>query len=118
MADVLIETAVPILLLMITGFLSRKFGILKQGDERVLSAYIYFFALPALFIVDLAETIFNYCKWNYEDPQCQIFDLDGDQIKDFDDNCPITPNPDQVDFDGDGEGDVCDADVYGYSAPN
>jgi len=58
MADVLIETAVPILLLMITGFLSRKFGILKQGDERVLSAYIYFFALPALFIVDLAETIF------------------------------------------------------------
>ena len=58
MADVLIETAVPILLLMITGFLSRKFGILQQGDERVLSAYIYFFALPALFIVDLAETIF------------------------------------------------------------
>ena len=58
MTDVLIETAVPILLLMITGFLSRKLGILKQGDERVLSAYIYFFALPALFIVDLAETIF------------------------------------------------------------
>ena len=58
MADALIGTAVPILLLMGIGFLSRKFGILKLGDERVLSAYVYFFALPALFIVDLAETTF------------------------------------------------------------
>jgi len=40
------------------GFLSRKFGVLKLGDERVLSAYVYFFALPALFFVDLAETSF------------------------------------------------------------
>jgi len=44
---------------MTIGFLSRKFRILKQGDERVLSAYIYFFALPALFIADLAETTFE-----------------------------------------------------------
>jgi len=58
MADPLIGTAVPILLLMCTGFLSRKFGILKSGDERVLSAYVYYFALPALFIVDMAETTF------------------------------------------------------------
>jgi predicted permease len=59
LADALIGTAVPILLLMTIGFLSRKFGILKHGDERVLSAYVYFFALPALFIVDLAETTFE-----------------------------------------------------------
>lgn len=59
MADALIGTAVPILLLMTIGFLSRKFGILKNGDERVLSAYVYFFALPALFIADLAETTFE-----------------------------------------------------------
>ena len=58
MADALIGTAVPILLLMVIGFLSRKFGILRQGDERVLSAYVYFFALPALFLIDLAETSF------------------------------------------------------------
>ena len=58
MADPLIDSAVPILLLMGVGFLSRKFGVLKQGDERVLSAYVYFFALPALFLVDLAETAF------------------------------------------------------------
>ena len=58
MADVLIGTAVPILLLMGIGFLSRKIGILKLGDERVLSAYVYYFALPALFLIDLAETRF------------------------------------------------------------
>jgi len=58
MADVLIGTAVPILLLMGIGFLSRKIGILKQGDERVLSSYVYYFALPALFLVDLAQTRF------------------------------------------------------------
>ncbi|MGD9131749.1 MAG: AEC family transporter [Candidatus Bathyarchaeota archaeon] len=58
MADALIGTAVPILFLMGTGFLSRKFGVLKHGDERVLSAYVYFFALPALFFIDLSETSF------------------------------------------------------------
>jgi predicted permease len=58
MVDALIGTAVPILFLMGTGFLSRKVGILNQGDERVLSAYVYFFALPALFFIDLSETIF------------------------------------------------------------
>ena len=58
MADALIGTAVPILLLMGIGFLSRKFGFLKLGDERVLSAYVYFFALPALFFIDLSETSF------------------------------------------------------------
>ena len=58
MDSALIGTAVPILFLIGIGFLSRKFGILKLGDERVLSAYVYYFALPALFFVDLAETSF------------------------------------------------------------
>ena len=58
MADALIGTAVPILLLMGIGFLSRKFGVLKAGDERVLSSYVYYIALPARFIVDMAQTTF------------------------------------------------------------
>lgn len=41
------------------GFFSRKIGILKLGDERILSAYVYYFALPALLFVDLAKTTFN-----------------------------------------------------------
>ncbi len=58
MSNALIGTAIPILLLIGIGFLSRKLGFLRSGDERVLSAYVYYFALPALFFVDLAETSF------------------------------------------------------------
>jgi len=35
-------------------------------------------------------------------------DTDGDGIPDALDNCPFTPNPDQLDTDGDGIGDACD----------
>ncbi len=41
---------------------------------------------------------------------CGCPDADGDGICDADDNCPFVTNPDQSDFDGDGLGDVCDAD--------
>jgi hypothetical protein len=36
-------------------------------------------------------------------------DRDGDGISDSLDNCPMRANPDQADFDSDGEGDACDA---------
>jgi hypothetical protein len=35
-------------------------------------------------------------------------DADGDRVGDSLDNCPATPNPDQLDADGDGTGDVCE----------
>ena len=35
-------------------------------------------------------------------------DSDGDGVSDDSDNCPATPNPDQLDSDGDGIGDACD----------
>ena len=54
-----IQTVLPILLLIGAGILSRKIGILKSGDERVLSAYIYYFALPALFFINLSEIVIN-----------------------------------------------------------
>lgn len=50
-----VRTIVPIALLIGAGFSSRKMGFLKRGDERVLSAYLYYFALPALFFVNMAE---------------------------------------------------------------
>ena len=56
--NIVIRTIIPILLLIGMGFFSRKMGILKSGDERVLSAYVYYFALPALFFVNMTETKF------------------------------------------------------------
>lgn len=37
-------------------------------------------------------------------------DFDGDGVLNADDNCPIVPNPDQTDADGDGVGAACDPD--------
>jgi photosystem II stability/assembly factor-like uncharacterized protein len=37
-------------------------------------------------------------------------DDDDDGVLDADDNCPLIPNPEQEDTDGDGQGDVCDTD--------
>ena len=49
---------------------------------------------------------FNINKISIVEPP----DADADQVPDRVDNCPLTPNTDQVDHDGDGAGDVCDAD--------
>ena len=37
-------------------------------------------------------------------------DSDNDGVPDAEDNCPATTNPNQADFDGDKQGDVCDPD--------
>ena len=38
----------------------------------------------------------------------EFIDLDGDGFTDITDNCPSTPNPNQLDTDEDGTGDTCD----------
>ncbi|HUS79062.1 MAG TPA: AEC family transporter [Patescibacteria group bacterium] len=50
-----IRTVFPILTLIALGYLGRRQGFLKKGDERVLSVYLYYFGLPALLLIDLSE---------------------------------------------------------------
>ena len=45
-------------------------------------------------------------------------DSDGDGVPDGSDNCPTIANLDQADFDGDGDGNLCDDDRDGDGAPN
>jgi len=59
MDSIVFKTVIPIFFLIGAGCLSRKMGLLKAGDERVLSAYVYYFAMPALTLVNLAETEFT-----------------------------------------------------------
>jgi len=54
-----LRTILPIFSLIGLGYLSRRRGLLRGGDERVLSAYIYYFGLPALIIVDLAGVVLD-----------------------------------------------------------
>ncbi|MBP8809885.1 MAG: hypothetical protein KBG48_19665 [Kofleriaceae bacterium] len=49
---------------------------------------------------------------------CGGFDGDGDGLTSEQDNCPLDYNPDQADCDGDGRGDVCDANSGNYQVVN
>lgn len=65
-------------------------------------------------------TFFNE-TWKYACDVCPFDpedDADGDGICESDDNCPITPNPDQADLDEDGVGDACDPDIDGDGVEN
>ena len=52
------------------------------------------------------------------DPLNPITDMDGDGILDSLDNCPLSYNPDQLDTDLDGEGNICDLDDDNDGVPD
>jgi hypothetical protein len=51
-------------------------------------------------------------------PGTTIPDGDGDGVLDSVDNCPTTPNTDQLDSDGDGQGNACDSDDDNDGVPD
>jgi hypothetical protein len=92
----------------------------RFGEQHVISANAM---LPrAVYAADMdqdgdldilsASNRDNKISW-YKNDYITLIDTDGDGIFDIKDNCPALANTDQADFDRDGFGDVCDADVDG-----
>ncbi|MFP4180300.1 MAG: AEC family transporter, partial [Spirochaetaceae bacterium] len=46
-------STLPMIILIGLGYLSRKTAVFRDGDVRVFSSYVYYFALPSLFISNL-----------------------------------------------------------------
>jgi MYXO-CTERM domain-containing protein len=63
-----------------------------------------------------AEETGWYCTGDA--PSTCVPDRDEDDVADDGDNCPFVANPDQGDIDGDGQGDLCDADRDGDGIDN
>jgi hypothetical protein len=60
---------------------------------------------------DLTEEMLVFLNAEFDPSVCEdpVFeDADGDRVVDSEDNCPNMANPDQLDTDGDGTGDVCE----------
>lgn len=71
--------------------------------------------------ISVRPVIVSFCTDQPTDPNCGGFtpgDRDGDGVDDPADNCPETPNPDQIDTDGDGIGDACDDDSDNDGIPD
>ena len=90
-----------------SGTFVTKWGSKGSGDGQFESPHDV--ALDADGYVYVADTD-NYRIQKFME------DSDGDGIPDLSDNCPNIYNPDQVDSNGDGIGDVCEATLIQLSS--
>ncbi|RED54348.1 AEC family transporter [Aestuariispira insulae] len=60
----LLNVAIPVFAIMLTGFLCGRFRILGQDSTAALNGFVYYVALPALFFISMArapmDDIFNW----------------------------------------------------------
>ena len=61
------------------------------------------------FILDISASLESDFDGDGFGDETQDSDDDADGVADVSDNCPLTPNADQLDSDGDGQGNACDA---------
>lgn len=56
---VVLQSIVSLIIIMTLGVVSRKTGILPADAKKILSTFIYYFSLPALFFSEVASTDFS-----------------------------------------------------------
>jgi uncharacterized repeat protein (TIGR01451 family) len=97
-----------------SGVLARiTISALASGVSPLTISLPYLTAVGGIPIGDISsDGYFDGPRFNaqiYVDTPC-TGDSDNDTIPNEADNCPLVPNPDQLDSDGDGIGDACDLD--------
>lgn len=56
----------PVFLIILVGYFSRKFKILKKESNAALNQYVYYFALPAILFISIAKNpISNIINLNF-----------------------------------------------------
>ena len=105
------------------GSAYQAFPICSAGQSPTLDGCVLVETLDATgqpttgtpAIIRFSNVVGHFSSW-----AVVIFtpDTDGDGISDVTDNCPADANPDQLDTDADGFGNVCDADDDGDGVPD
>lgn len=61
-----LNVALPVFAIMLAGYLAGHFGVLGSGGSEVLNRFVYYAALPALFVVSMARVpIHEILNWNF-----------------------------------------------------
>jgi predicted permease len=64
--DAVLNVALPVFAIMATGWLSGHFGLLGPQGSETLNRFVYYAALPALFLVSMAKApIADIFNWNF-----------------------------------------------------
>ena len=64
--DAVFNVALPVFAIMATGWLAGRFGVLGSHGSEILNRFVYYAALPALFLVSMAKApVADIFNWNF-----------------------------------------------------
>ena len=106
----------------VTGVISANTTISHSVESIHVFDGLIIYSISGSVSSSANETIEYYPSfdrgYSYDSFRINVSDLDDDGIEDLIDNCQSEPNPEQLDFDSNGVGDVCDTDIDGDNLSN